>query len=119
MSAIEKIFAQYGGATVLFARFFSILRQLNGIVAGTLGMSWWRFLLFNAIGAALWVAVWVFAAAYFTEHTAVIARLANHTQAVAAVLVDNLYSLCSQSSRAASTQWCMVVMIATLTISPV
>jgi membrane protein DedA with SNARE-associated domain len=86
-SAIEGIFSRYGSATVLFARFFSILRQLNGIVAGTLGMSWWRFLLFNAIGAALWVAVWVFATAYFTEHTEVIARLANHTQAVAAVLV--------------------------------
>jgi membrane protein DedA with SNARE-associated domain len=44
MSAIERIFARYGSATVLFARFFSILRQLNGIVAGTLGMSWWRMI---------------------------------------------------------------------------
>jgi len=35
----------------LFARFLAVLRQLNGIVAGTLGMPWWRFLLFNAIGA--------------------------------------------------------------------
>ena len=86
MSAIERIFARYGSATVLFARFFSILRQLNGIVAGTLGMSWWRFLLFNAIGAALWVAVWVFAATYFAEHTAFIARLAHH-KAIAIVLV--------------------------------
>jgi membrane protein DedA with SNARE-associated domain len=86
MSAIEGIFARYGSATVLFARFFSILRQLNGIVAGTLGMSWWRFLLFNAVGAALWVAVWVFAATYFTEHTAFIAALAHH-KAVAIVLV--------------------------------
>ena len=86
MSAIEGIFARYGSATVLFARFFSILRQLNGIVAGTLGMPWWRFLLFNAIGAALWVVVWVFAATYFTGHAAVITGLAHHTQAVAAVL---------------------------------
>jgi membrane protein DedA with SNARE-associated domain len=86
MSAIERIFARYGSATVLFARFFSILRQLNGIVAGTLGMSWWRFLLFNAIGAALWVAVWIFAATYFTEHTAFIASLAHH-KAVEMVLV--------------------------------
>ena len=86
MSAIESIFARYGPATVLFARFFSILRQLNGIVAGMLGMSWWRFLLFNAIGAALWVGVWVFAATYFIEHTAFIARLA-HNEAVAIVLV--------------------------------
>jgi membrane protein DedA with SNARE-associated domain len=86
MSAIERIFLRYGSATVLFARFFSILRQLNGIVAGTLGMSWWRFLLFNGIGAALWVTVWVFAATYFTEHTAFISRLVHH-KAVAIVLV--------------------------------
>jgi membrane protein DedA with SNARE-associated domain len=53
-NSIESVFLRYGSATVVFARFFSILRQLNGIVAGILGMSWWRFLLFNAIGGALW-----------------------------------------------------------------
>jgi membrane protein DedA with SNARE-associated domain len=87
ISAIERIFSRYGSATVLFARFFSILRQLNGIVAGTLRMPWWRFLLFNAIGAALWVAVWVFTTTYFAGHTAVISRLAHHTEAVATIVV--------------------------------
>ena len=86
MRAVEKIFVRYGAATVMFARFFNILRQLNGIVSGMLGMSWWRFLLFNAIGAALWVAMWVFAATYFTALTAFIARLA-HNNAVAIVLL--------------------------------
>ena len=86
MRSVERIFARYGAATVLFARFFNILRQLNGIVAGVLGMSWWRFLLFNAIGAALWVAMWVFGATYFTALTAFIARLA-HNNAVAIVLL--------------------------------
>src|SRR5262249_12846075 len=70
ISAVEEIFSHYGSATVLFARFFPVLRQLNGIVAGALGMSWWRFLLFNAIGAALWVAAWVCVAIYFSAHTA-------------------------------------------------
>ena len=42
--------------------------------------------MFNAIGAALWVGVWVFAATYFIEHTAFIARLA-HNEAVPIVLV--------------------------------
>src|SRR5262245_26377061 len=66
LNEAEKIFSRYGSATVLFARFFPVLRQLNGIVAGALGMSWWRFLLFNAIGAALWVGAWVFIAIYFS-----------------------------------------------------
>ena len=50
-------------------------------------MSWWRFLLFNAIGAALWVAVWVFAATYFTVFTAFIARLAHNNAIVIALVI--------------------------------
>ena len=76
-SGIEATYIRYGYATVLFARFFSILRQLNGVLAGMLGMSWWRFALLDAIGAALWVMVWVFAPAYFSEHLNVIHRRSN------------------------------------------
>jgi membrane protein DedA with SNARE-associated domain len=87
INGIERVYARYGSATVLVARFFSILRQLNGIVAGTLGMSWWRFVLFDAVGAALWVSVWVFVPAYFSEHLTFIIGLAHHTKAVASFLV--------------------------------
>jgi membrane protein DedA with SNARE-associated domain len=86
-NGIERVYVRYGAATVLFARFFSILRQLNGIVAGTLGMSWWRFVLLDAAGAALWVTVWVFAPAYFSEHLTFIVGLAHHTKVVASFLV--------------------------------
>ena len=37
---IEEVFARYGPVTVAFARFVNILRQLNGVVAGTLNMDW-------------------------------------------------------------------------------
>ena len=84
---IESTYIRYGYATVVFARFFSVLRQLNGILAGILGMSWWRFALFDAVGAALWVMVWVFAPAYFSEHLTVIIALAHHTKVVVSVLV--------------------------------
>ena len=86
-NGIERVYARYGSATVLFARFFSILRQLDGIVAGTLGMSWWRFVLLDAVGTALWVTVWVFAPAYFSEHLTLIVGLAHHTKVVASFLV--------------------------------
>lgn len=55
---VEAFFARYGDIVVVFARFFVILRQFNGIVAGALEMPWPRFLLYNAIGAALWVGLW-------------------------------------------------------------
>jgi membrane protein DedA with SNARE-associated domain len=58
LAAVEMFFQRYGGGVVLVARFFALLRQLNGIVAGSLGMSWWRFLAYNAVGAALWVGAW-------------------------------------------------------------
>jgi membrane protein DedA with SNARE-associated domain len=86
-SKIEISYVRYGSATVLFARFFSILRQLNGIVAGILGMSWWRFVLFDAVGAALWVTVWVFLPAYFSEHLAFIVTLAHHKIVVVSFLI--------------------------------
>jgi membrane protein DedA with SNARE-associated domain len=51
-------FERHGGKIIVVARFIEGLRQANGIIAGTTGMHWARFLAFNAIGAALWVAVW-------------------------------------------------------------
>jgi len=89
-ATVENIFRRYGSTTVLFARFFNILRQLNGIVAGILGMSWLRFLLFNALGGVLWVTVWVLAATYFTEHFGILVRLAHHGKFVALLLVASI-----------------------------
>jgi membrane protein DedA with SNARE-associated domain len=51
-------FERQGAKVVVAARFIEGLRQANGIIAGISGMHWLRFLIFNAIGAALWVAVW-------------------------------------------------------------
>lgn len=58
LAKVERFFDHYGGGIVVFARFVQVLRQLNGLVAGTMGMPWWRFLFYNALGAALWVGVW-------------------------------------------------------------
>ena len=55
---MQEKFARYGGWFVTFARFFEVLRQVNGIVAGTAEMPFRRFLLFNAGGALLWVSLW-------------------------------------------------------------
>jgi membrane protein DedA with SNARE-associated domain len=52
------VFTRHGGKIVAVARFIDGLRQVNGIIAGLVGMPWWRFLAFNALGAALWVGLW-------------------------------------------------------------
>ena len=53
-----SFFDRHGGKIIIVARFIEGLRQANGIIAGISGLRWTRFLVFNAIGAALWVAVW-------------------------------------------------------------
>ncbi|MFK4110927.1 DedA family protein [Streptomyces sp. NPDC002176] len=54
----EAFFQRHGGKIVTVARFVEGLRQANGIIAGTTGMAWHRFLAFNALGAVLWVGLW-------------------------------------------------------------
>jgi membrane protein DedA with SNARE-associated domain len=58
LKQVEKFFDRHGSWVVVFARFVLVLRQFNGIVAGTLEMHWLRFLILNAVGAALWVTFW-------------------------------------------------------------
>jgi membrane protein DedA with SNARE-associated domain len=58
LKKVEEGFENYGGWVIVFARFVIVLRQFNGIVAGTLEMHWLHFFVLNAVGAALWVGFW-------------------------------------------------------------
>lgn len=51
----DRLFAQYGAVAVFFARFVFGLRIVGGPLAGVWRMSWKKFLLFNFLGASLWV----------------------------------------------------------------
>jgi membrane protein DedA with SNARE-associated domain len=54
----ERYFNEHGGKIVTVARFISGLRQVNGLLAGIVGMHWLKFLGYNALGAVLWVGTW-------------------------------------------------------------
>jgi membrane protein DedA with SNARE-associated domain len=58
LARAESFFARHGGKIVIVARFIEGLRQANGIIAGITRMHWLRFVAFNSLGAALWVATW-------------------------------------------------------------
>jgi membrane protein DedA with SNARE-associated domain len=64
----ERLFARYGAATVFFARFVFGMRVIAGPMAGVLRMPWKRFLIFNFLGAALWVSVISSAGYLFGRH---------------------------------------------------
>jgi membrane protein DedA with SNARE-associated domain len=68
----EQAVERYGGVVVIVARFIVGLRELNGIIVGIAGMHWLRFAVYNAIGAALWVGVWVSAGYFAGDHIATI-----------------------------------------------
>ncbi len=53
----ERLFEQYGAITIFFARFIFGLRVIAGPLAGVLQMPWKRFVIFNFLGALLWVTV--------------------------------------------------------------
>ncbi|MHB1874101.1 MAG: DedA family protein [Streptosporangiaceae bacterium] len=72
LARAEGFFARYGGPIVVIARFIEGLRQLNGIIAGIAEMPWPKFVVFNAIGAALWVGVWTSVGYLAGDHIQVI-----------------------------------------------
>ena len=53
----EEVFRRHGAVTIFFARFIFGMRIIAGPLAGALRMPWKRFLLFNFLGAAVWVTV--------------------------------------------------------------
>ena len=67
LSRIERLAETKGFFMVLTARFIVVLRQLNGIVAGSAGMPWHRFVVANALGAMLWAGLWSFGPYLFTD----------------------------------------------------
>ncbi len=64
----ERLFDRYGAATIFFARFVFGMRIVAGPMAGVLRMPWRKFLIFNFMGAALWVSVISGAGYLFGQH---------------------------------------------------
>ena len=67
LNKFENFFTKHGGKIVAVARFVQGLRQFNGIIAGISKMKWKKFLLYNLIGAALWVGLWIGLASYLID----------------------------------------------------
>jgi len=61
----HKFFEKYGGKTIILARFIPVIRTFAPFVAGIGSMTYPKFILYNIIGAAAWVALLVYAGFYF------------------------------------------------------
>ncbi len=85
LATAEGIEKRYGPLMVVFARFVVVLRQLNGLVAGTTAMPWPRFLVANMAGAALWVGLWTTLAYRFGRSVDILPYVWHHLSLVAAI----------------------------------
>jgi membrane protein DedA with SNARE-associated domain/membrane-associated phospholipid phosphatase len=54
LARAEAFFGRHGGKAVFLARFFSGLRVFGALVAGISRMRWGTFILYNALGGAVW-----------------------------------------------------------------
>jgi membrane protein DedA with SNARE-associated domain len=82
----EQLFARYGGSAIFLARFITGLRVGAAWMAGISRMDWWRFLLWNAAGGAVWATV-VGLVGYVLGHAALTVMSRYHWLASAAVLL--------------------------------
>jgi len=55
----HAFFEKYGGRTILYSRFMPVIRTIAPFVAGVGRMGYGEFILYNALGGALWVAICV------------------------------------------------------------
>ena len=90
---VEEIAGKYGPFMVIVARFVVLLRQLNGLVAGSTQMNWAKFLMANMIGAALWVGFWSTLAYQLGRDVTIVPWIWHHLALVAMVLIPILLLL--------------------------
>jgi membrane-associated protein len=61
----NQFYGEYGGKTIVIARFIPIVRTFAPFVAGIARMTYWRFITYNVIGGIGWVVIFVLAGYYF------------------------------------------------------
>jgi membrane protein DedA with SNARE-associated domain len=86
----ERLIQRYGSFAIFIARFIAGMRIIAGPLAGVLHMPWRKFVVFNFLGAAVWVSVISSVGYFFGRHWDELARIMKGVNAavlLAAVLL--------------------------------
>ncbi|PYV96499.1 MAG: DedA family protein [Acidobacteria bacterium] len=71
----ESLIHRYGSFAIFIARFIAGMRIIAGPLAGVLHMPWRKFVVFNFLGAAVWVTVISSVGYFFGRHWDELARI--------------------------------------------
>src|SRR5437867_12139712 len=81
LARAERLIQRYGSFAIFIARFIAGMRIIAGPLAGVLHMPWRKFVVFNFLGAAVWVTVISSIGYFFGRHWDELSRIMNGVNA--------------------------------------
>ena len=67
LNRAHRFYEEYGGVTIIIARFMPIIRTFAPFVAGIGSMTYARFLLYNVVGGVAWIVILTLLGFFFAE----------------------------------------------------